>query len=1028
MRRLALTLVVALSSGFAVLAAAPPATPVHYRLHAVLDPAAHRISVEGMLRDAAGKETPIAVVKTIDHPITRSGEDYARGFAETEGTIQPDGVFLSGRSGWYPRSGDRLVTFDLTVDLPSGWDAISQGSREVVERGPNGTRIRFIANDPQEEIWLVAGRWVETKRTVDGIEALALLTERDDALAAKYLDATGPYLAMYSKLLGAYPYAKFALVENFWETGYGMPSFTLLGSKVIRLPFILTSSYPHEILHNWWGNGVYVASTGGNWSEGLTAYLADHLFAEQKGGGAAYRQETLQKYADYASRAKDFPLSEFRERHSPSTEAVGYGKALMLFHMTRRELGDDAFVKGLRAFYAGKKFQRASFDDIRRALETASALDLTASFTPWVVRTGAPTLRVRDVKAVAADGASWRLTGTIDQTQDAAPYALAVPVAVTMEGRDAASQTVVRLTAKETHFEFTLPARPVRLDVDPEFDLFRRLDVEEAPPALSGAFGDDACTMILPAAEPPEMLAAYRAMATEWNTGRTSPMTIAIDDAMKELPKSGSIWIVGFENRFVAAATDALVPYGAKAARGRERAVVLVARRTPGQAPVIAFVAADLAAQVPGLARKLPHYHKYSYLAFEGDEPVNVDKGRWPVTSSPMTAFLDGTPPMAKLALREPLAELPPVFSEERMMATVRALSASELKGRGLRTPEIDRVAEMIAVKLKDAGLEVLPVDPSMHNVIGVLRGTKPEWANSSVVVGAHYDHLGVSKDGIVHPGADDNASGVAVLLELARQMASSGASQRTVIFVAFTGEESGLLGSKRYVGAASPWPASQAIGMVNLDTVGRLFGGKILVLGSNSATEWIHIVNGAGYVTGAPVEAVMTDPGGSDQKSFIEIGVPAVQLFTGAHADYHKPGDTADRIDGAGLVKVAAVTRELVVYLAERPTPLTSKLSAGTSPGTAPAAGERRVSLGTIPDYAFPGPGVRITGTTPGSPAGDAGLQEGDVIVKLGDTTIGSMRDFSEALKAFAPGAKLTVTYRRDGQTRTAKATLVAR
>ncbi len=1013
----------------AALSAVPPVPHVtKYTLRAELDPPGHRIKVDGTIERESAKPEGFHFTKTIDHPIVKEGEDYARGFAVTSGTIQPEGIFLSGGSAWYPPHGDDLVTFDLTVTLPAGWDAMSQGNREVVERSPTRTRLRFVANDPQEEIWLVAGRWVETARAIDGIEALALLATRDDSLAAKYLDATGPYIAMYAQLLGAYPYTKFALVENFWETGYGMPSFTLLGSKVIRLPFILTSSYPHEILHNWWGNGVYVAATSGNWSEGLTAYLADHLFAEQKGGGAAYRQEALQKYADYASREKDFPLSGFRERHSPATEAVGYGKALMLFHMMRRELGDDAFVGGLRALYSGKKFQRASFDDIRRGFETASARDLATSFTPWVVRTGAPRLRVKDVKAVAAAGATWRLTGTIEQTQTEAGYALSVPIAVTMEGRDAASQSVVLATAKETPFDLTLPARPMRLDVDPEFDLFRRLDVEEAPPALSGAFGADRCTMILPAASPPELLAAYRAMAMEWNTGRTSPMTIATDDAMKDLPKGGSIWIVGFENRFVGAATEALSPYRVQAARDGARALVLVSRRAPGEAAVIAFVAADRAAQVPGLARKLPHYHKYSHLAFEGDEPVNVDKGRWPVTSSPMTAFIDGTPPMAKLAPREPLAELPPAFSQERMMATVRALSAPEMKGRGLGTPELDRAAAMIAVWMKEAGLEVLPADPEKNNVTGVLRGTKPGWAESSVVVGAHYDHLGVGKDGIVHPGADDNASGVAVLLELARQMASSGAPQRTVIFVAFTGEESGLTGSKRYAGAASPWPASKTIGMVNLDTVGRLFGGKILVLGSNSADEWIHIVNGAGYVTGAPVEAVMSDPGGSDQKSFLEIGVPAVQVFTGANVDYHQPGDTADKIDGPGLVRVAAVTRELVAYLAERDRPLTSKLQGAATPGAAPSAGERRVSLGTIPDYAFPGPGVRITGTTPGSPAEKAGLQEGDVVVKLGETPIGSMRDFSEALKALAPGEKVTVTYQREGQTRTVEATLVAR
>jgi membrane-associated protease RseP (regulator of RpoE activity) len=231
-------------------------------------------------------------------------------------------------------------------------------------------------------------------------------------------------------------------------------------------------------------------------------------------------------------------------------------------------------------------------------------------------------------------------------------------------------------------------------------------------------------------------------------------------------------------------------------------------------------------------------------------------------------------------------------------------------------------------------------------------------------------------------------------------------------------------------VTAPSPWPPSQAIGMVNLDTVGRLSAGKILVLGTSSASEWIHIVNGAGYVTGAPVEAVMNDPGGSDQMSFIEIGVPAVQIFTGANSDYHKPGDTSDKIDGVGLVKVAAVTRELVAYLAERPNPLTSKISTSASAGAAgaPPGGERRVSFGSIPDYAFPGPGVRVTGTVSGSPADKAGLQAGDVIVKVGDASIGSMRDFSEALKVLAPGDKVSVTYVRDGTPRTVEATLAAR
>jgi aminopeptidase N len=125
---------------------------------------------------------------------------------------------------------------------------------------------------------------------------------------------------------------------------------------------------------------VYPDYEKGNWSEGLTAYLSDHLMKEQQGGGSDYRIATLQKYADYVRGSKDFPLTEFRSRHSPSTEAVGYGKSLMFFHMLRRELGDDNFKKGLREFYRKYKFQFASFEDIRSIFESVSGMDLKPEF------------------------------------------------------------------------------------------------------------------------------------------------------------------------------------------------------------------------------------------------------------------------------------------------------------------------------------------------------------------------------------------------------------------------------------------------------------------------------------------------------------------------------------------------------------------------------------------------------------------------------------------------------------------------
>ncbi len=216
------------------------------------------------------------------------GEEYQRSFSETPGIIDDDGVFLAGTSFWVPTFGDGLMTFDLTVEgLEPPWDVVSQGRRSAHETDSGGSvTTAWQLEHPTEEIYLVAGPWHEYSRTAGEVEVFAFLREDDPALAQRYLDATARYLELYNNMLPAYPYASFALVENFWETGYGMPGFTLLGPRVIRFPWILTSSYPHELLHNWWGNSVYVDFATGNWCEGLTAYMADHLFAEQRGEGA----------------------------------------------------------------------------------------------------------------------------------------------------------------------------------------------------------------------------------------------------------------------------------------------------------------------------------------------------------------------------------------------------------------------------------------------------------------------------------------------------------------------------------------------------------------------------------------------------------------------------------------------------------------------------------------------------------------------------------------------------------------------
>ncbi len=1000
----------------------------------------------------------------IHHPVRQLSPDYARSFGVSPGVIAETGVYLSGASHWIAQPAGYAATFSMTVSLPARWQSMSQGARHWRWSQHPRTVETWSTDKPQEEIYLIGGRFTEYQQAAGAVDAMVLLREADPSLAAKYLGAARLYIEMYGDLIGPYPYAKFALVENFWETGYGMPSFTLLGPRVIRLPFILHSSYPHEILHNWWGNGVYVDYQRGNWAEGLTSYLADHLVKEQRGQGVPYRRRTLQKYVDYVRDNEDFPLTGFRARHSSATEAVGYGKTMMLFHMLRRKLGDERFVSALRELYRRHRFRVTTFDDVRDVFANVLGEPLGSFFEQWTQRAGAPSLRVMNADLQpAADGAGFVLSAVIEQVQDADVYTVTVPVAVHLERTERAYQTSVRLRGRRQAFSLTLPVRPLRLDIDPEFDVFRRLDRHEIPPALSQMFGAGRALMVLPSAADPQLKRAYRELAASWSEGRTARIDVKFDNELDRLPGDRAVWLFGWTNRFRSALSDALaddrfsdragrVEIGGESFERAQHSVVVVARHPASPDDGLAWVATDAVAAVAGLGRKLPHYGKYSYLAFTGAGPDNVAKGQWPVSRSPLSLALTpaGGRPTARLAARRPLAEPPAVFSGPRMLSDVNWLAAPAMAGRGLGSPELKRAADYIARRFRELGLKPAgddhgynqtwtatvagkPAAVELSNVVGVIPAANEKHRSESVVVGAHYDHLGRGwpdvrrgNEGRVHPGADDNASGVAVMLELARVLVEAGRPERNVVFVAFTGEEAGKLGSQYYLQHPA-FPADRIMAMLNLDTVGRLGDNPLLVLGTGSAREWPHIFRGAAYVTGVPVKAVADDYGSSDQSSFLDRGIPAVQFFSGANADYHRPSDTADKIAANDLLRVAAVVKEAAEYLASRPEPLHSRRLPDRSPRAEDGA-SRRALLGTVPDFGHDGPGVRLSEVTTGTPAAQAGLRQGDVIVGINDTGIADLRDYSRLLKSLSPGDRIMIHFQRDGRQRTATAVLAAR
>lgn len=590
----------------------------------------------------------------IVHPVRDQPGDRLRGVSATPGIIASDGVFLGGASLWYPQFefDNGLFSFSADIRLPAGWTAVSQGRRAINERGDASTRVRWEEANPQSEIFLVAGRWHEFERSFGTVTARAFLHSDDAALAGPYLDATGRYLAMFSKLLGPYPYDKFALVENFWETGYGMPSFTLLGSSVIRLPFILHSSYPHELMHNWWGNGVYVDYSGGNWAEGLTSYLADHLLQEQRGEGATMRRNHLQRYADHVDAADDFPLIDFRGRYSPASEAVGYGKALMFFHMLRRRMGDEAFVAGLRDFYRDHLFRVAGWEDLRIALAGHAGDDLRDEFRQWTIRSGAPRLRIDSARSIHSEDDGYLVELTLAQTQPGPDYDLRIPLAIALEGHRDAWETEIRLQRTRQQFHLALPARPLRIEVDPQFDVFRRVDRLEIPPALSQAFSAPRPLLVIAGTAPAPLLEAFHGLARDWR-GTGAELTVVTDNDLDWLPDDRDIWLLGWDNRFVADLHMALAPLPVTIDDGRlvlpdgklqrERdSAVLVARHPADVERAMTWLATDDPHTVAALARRLPHFGRFGWLGFDNASGENTMRGQWPVTDSPLAVDLAG--------------------------------------------------------------------------------------------------------------------------------------------------------------------------------------------------------------------------------------------------------------------------------------------------------------------------------------------------------------------------------------------------
>ena len=421
-----------------------------------------------------------------DTPKSSGGLRFVRP-DDTNGHIGPQGVYLTYETFWFPTWEHTLSTFNLTLSLPSDWEAITQG-QEGAHTITDGRRTtQWTITQPSEALTLAANHFVVHKQQWEGIELATYLFPEETHLAPQYLEATIRYLRLYTELLGPYPFTKFAVVENFFPSGLGLPSFTLLGQGVVRRGYTQPYSLGHEIVHSWFGNSVFNDFAQGNWVEGLTTYLSNYYYDEVTGNqqeAFITRRRMVYEYNLYAEPDKEYPVQAFHHKETRMDNAIGYQKTALAFHMLRQEMGDVAFFNGVRGIIQEGTGTYLEWNDLLRIFSKAAGRDLDWFFQQWINRPGAPTVKIQDIM-VQEDPTQqnrFTMTGTIRQAGPSFTFGLPIHVDVHEGG---AYDTVLNIDRPTQSFTLQLPGSPTKIVIDPQHHLLLRLERAQLPPMLN---------------------------------------------------------------------------------------------------------------------------------------------------------------------------------------------------------------------------------------------------------------------------------------------------------------------------------------------------------------------------------------------------------------------------------------------------------------------------------------------------------------------------------------------------------------
>lgn len=564
---------------------------------------------------------------------------------EVNGTIGTEGIYLSPSSYYYPRMPGSLAHHRFSANLPLGWNCVTSGT-SVWKEEDDRTIIVHTSKVPLDGLNFSAGPYVVNSIDVNNTKLLTYFLPEQVDLAQGYQESCEGYLEMYNDLIAPYPFTKFAVVDNFLPSGYGMPGWTLLGSEVIRLPFIRFTSLGHEVLHNWFGNSLFVDYREGNWCEGITVYFADHQYKLDSDSAKAvdYRMNTLRDFAAYVTPENDYPVTEFISRVDSHDRAIGYGKVMMIFHMLNqisKSNNPEAFFKAIKRLYKEKQWQHASWSDWQKAFEMEYDRDLGEFFDQWVRKTGAPKISIENVNHSGKKN-KWKADFTIITSPKDVSWQY--PVTVRSFSNDGSyADHYFFLNDSEQKFQISGTGSLKSIYLDPGYDVFRTIYPNEMPQTIAEFFGNSDGVLVVPS------VSALGHKYLEAATGlKKEGQTISNDRNLNPESLPSALWLFGnigensvwnmvpseTRERFTEKLVDIEEKLKESGGNGFNDGMILTGITPNGDEKIIMWTICIGKADPVAGTRKLPHYGKYSYLLFENDQ--NKLKGTWnPEGNSP---------------------------------------------------------------------------------------------------------------------------------------------------------------------------------------------------------------------------------------------------------------------------------------------------------------------------------------------------------------------------------------------------------